>query len=144
MPRKEKNAPRRTDAEQGRSLFFPGGGLGRVAVLGQGAALAPGGPGGAGVPAEEDQPVAEVVGLLGRDALAQLPLHLEGILGPIGDAQPPGDADAVGVADIALLAEYVPFVAANATAMKVGLLAATLAGGAIWKYGGCWKKESVA
>lgn len=42
------------------------------------------------------------------------------------------------------LAEYVPFVAANATAMKVGLLAATLAGGAIWKYGGCWKKESVA
>ena len=42
------------------------------------------------------------------------------------------------------LAEYVPFVAANATAMKVGLLAATLAGGAIWKYCGCWKKESVA
>ena len=42
------------------------------------------------------------------------------------------------------LAEYVPFVAANATAMKVGLLAATLAGGVIWKYGGCWKKESVA
>lgn len=44
----------------------------------------------------------------------------------------------------AYLAEYVPFVAANATAMKVGLLAATLAGGVIWKYGGCWKKESVA
>ena len=42
------------------------------------------------------------------------------------------------------LAEYIPFVAANATAMKVGLLAATLAGGVIWKYGGCWKKESVA
>ena len=42
------------------------------------------------------------------------------------------------------LAKYIPFVAANATAMKVGLLAATLAGGVIWKYGGCWKKESVA
>ena len=43
-----------------------------------------------------------------RDGLAELPLHLHRVLGPVGDAQPPGDADAVGVADIGGLAEHVP------------------------------------
>ena len=51
--------------------------------------------------------MAEVAGLLGRDALAQLPLHLEGVLGTVGNAQTAGDADAVGVADVALLTEDV-------------------------------------
>ena len=52
--------------------------------------------------------MAEVVGLLGRDPLPQLPLHLKGILGAVGDPQPSRDADAVGVADIGGLAEHVP------------------------------------
>ena len=42
------------------------------------------------------------------------------------------------------LAEYIPFAAANATAIKVALLAVTLAGGIVWKYGGSCKKESIA
>ena len=63
-------------------LSAPSGGFGGVAVLCQGAALALGGAGGAGIPAEEHHPVAEVVGLLGRDPLPQLPLHLKGIRWP--------------------------------------------------------------
>ena len=47
--------------------------------------------------------VTEVVGLLRRDDPAELLLHLERVLVSIGDAQPSCDADAVGVADIALL-----------------------------------------
>ena len=48
--------------------------------------------------------MAEVVGLLWRDDLPQLLLYLQGVLAAVGDAQPSGDADAVGVADVALLA----------------------------------------
>ena len=55
-------------------------------------------------PAMEHHAVAEVVGLLRGNDTAQLLLHLQGILAAVGDAQPPGDADAVGVADIAILA----------------------------------------
>ena len=52
--------------------------------------------------------MAEVVGLLWGDGLSQLPLHLQRVLGPVGDPQAAGDADAVGVAHIGRLAEHVP------------------------------------
>lgn len=51
----------------------------------------------------EHHTVAEVVGFLRRDGTAQLLFHLEGVFASVGDAQPSGDADAVGVADVALL-----------------------------------------
>ena len=47
--------------------------------------------------------MAEVVGFLRGNDPAQLLLHLQGILAAVGDAQPSGNADAVGVADVALL-----------------------------------------
>lgn len=84
-PRRQKNAPRLSGAGWVKRLFLRGG-LGRVAVPGQRAALTPGGAGGTGVPAKQHHPVAEVAGLLGRNHLTELPLHLEGVLGPIGQA----------------------------------------------------------
>ena len=52
--------------------------------------------------------MAEVVALLRRDALAQLHLHLERVLAAVGDAQQAGNADTVGVADVALFSVDVP------------------------------------
>ena len=52
----------------------------------------------------EHHAVAEVVGLLWRDDFPQLLFYLQGVLAAVGDAQPSGDADSVGVADVALLA----------------------------------------
>ena len=83
--------------------LFPGGAVGS-----QGTAFAFGGPGGAYIPAKKHHPVAERPGFCRRDALAELLLHLHRVLGPVGDAQPPGDADAVGVAHIGGLAVHVP------------------------------------
>ena len=52
--------------------------------------------------------MAEVVGLLRRDALPQLPLYLQRVLAAVGKAKTAGDADAVGVADISLLPVDIP------------------------------------
>ena len=82
-------------------------GFGTVTVTGEGAALALGRPGSTGVPAEENHPVAEITGFLRGDGLAQLPLHLDRVLGPVGDAKPTGDADAVGVAYVCRLTEHI-------------------------------------
>ena len=54
-------------------------------------------PGPAHRPAVEDQPVAEVVGLLRGQAGPQLFFHLARVFGAVGEAQQAGDADAVGV-----------------------------------------------
>ena len=88
-------------AQARQSILFPFGG---VTVFRQWAPVAFGTAGGAGISTKEDHAVAEVAGFLGRDALAQLPFYLERVLGAVRDAQTSGDADAVGVADIALLA----------------------------------------
>ena len=56
----------------------------------------------------EHHPVAEIAGLLRRDAGPQLLLHLQGVLGPVRQPQQAGDPDAVGVADVARLAVHVP------------------------------------
>ena len=50
----------------------------------------------------EHHAVAEVVGLLRGNDTAQLLLHLQGILAAVGKTQTAGDADAVGVAHIAV------------------------------------------
>ena len=47
--------------------------------------------------------MAEVVGLLRGNDLPQLQLHLQRVLAAVRQSQPSGDADAVGVADIAVL-----------------------------------------
>ena len=47
--------------------------------------------------------MAEVVGLLRWNDLPQLLLHLQWVLAAVRQSQPSGDADAVGVADIAVL-----------------------------------------
>ena len=47
--------------------------------------------------------MAEVIGLLRWNDLPQLLLHLQRVLAAVRQSQPPGDADAVGVADIAVL-----------------------------------------
>ena len=52
--------------------------------------------------------MAEIAGLLRRDAGPQLLLHLQGVLGPVRQPQQAGDPDAVGVADVARLAVHVP------------------------------------
>ena len=51
--------------------------------------------------------MAEIRGFLGRDHLPQLTLRLQGVLGPVRQAQAPSDADAVGVAYVGLLTEHV-------------------------------------
>ena len=47
--------------------------------------------------------MAEVIGLLRWNDLPQLLLHLQRVLAAVRQSQPPGDADAVGVADVAVL-----------------------------------------
>lgn len=47
--------------------------------------------------------VAEVVGLLRGNDLSQLLLHLQRVLAAVRQSQPSGDADAVGIADVAVL-----------------------------------------
>ena len=47
--------------------------------------------------------MAEVIGLLRWNDLSQLLLHLQRVLAAVRQSQPSGDADAVGVADIAVL-----------------------------------------
>lgn len=67
-------------------------------VHGQRAFAAHGIPGGAAVPAKEDDPVAEVRAFLRGEDLAQLLLHFFRLLA-CTQPQPPADADAMGVAD---------------------------------------------
>ena len=55
-------------------------------------------PGGAAVPAKENDPVAEVAAFLRRQDGPELGLHLFRLLA-VGKSQPPADADAVGVTD---------------------------------------------
>ena len=81
--------------------------LPKIAQVPQGAAAAVGPSGHAHGPAVKHHPVAEIAGLLRRDAPAQLLLHLHRVPAAVGKAQPPGDADAVGVADVARLTVYV-------------------------------------
>lgn len=50
-------------------------------------------------PAVECQPVAEAVAFLRWQHLLQLSFHLAWILGAVGEAQPSGNADTVGVCD---------------------------------------------
>ncbi len=78
----------RLPARFGFGVFAPGG---------EGAVPAHGLSGGAHRPTVEHHPMAEVVGLLRRQDLAQLLLHLGRVLCAVGEAQPAGDADAVGV-----------------------------------------------
>ena len=46
--------------------------------------------------------MAEVIGLLRWNDLPQLLLHLQWVLAAVRQSQPSGDADAVGVADVAV------------------------------------------
>ena len=63
-----------------------------------------GAAGGTYGPAVEDHTVAEVAGFFRGQAGTQLLFHPQGVLAAVGEPQAAGDADAVGVADIALLA----------------------------------------
>ena len=48
----------------------------------------------------QHEPVAEGTGFLRGDHLPKLPLDLERVFAAVGESEPSGDADAVGVTDI--------------------------------------------
>ncbi|MPM94519.1 hypothetical protein SDC9_141665 [bioreactor metagenome] len=65
----------------------------------QGAGLAVGFAGFTHGAAVKHQTVAKVVGLLGRQDLPKLGFHLGGVTGPVGEAQPSRQADAMSIGD---------------------------------------------
>ena len=92
-------------AQAKRDSFY---GFSRIAVFFQRTLLAFGTAGSAHIPTEENHAVTKIRGFLGRQALAQLTLHLKGVLAAVGNAQAAGDADAVGIADVGRLVIDIP------------------------------------
>lgn len=87
------------------------------AVHTQGALTAFGVSGSADFPAEQYDPMAEITAFLRRENDPELPFHLFWVLA-LGQAQPPADSNAVGVAD------HTAWCTVEVTQQKVGGLAA--------------------
>ena len=100
MPGRKKCAGRRQAQE---NLCAFGGFFPCFAVCLQGTYCTLRRTGAADISAKQHHPVTEIGGFFRRKYLTQLAFYLKGILASVSHAQPSGDADAVGVADISRL-----------------------------------------
>ena len=93
---------------------------GRAADIGQTALFAGRLAGVADGPAVQDEAVAKVAALLGRDDLPQQHLHLLGLFDVVHQADAVAQPDAVGIGDDGRLAEHVPHDEVGALAADAG------------------------